>query len=255
MSQVIFDTTQINYAEERQDLAAAFQWSARINLHEGVANHFSLAVNDVGDKFLLNPNMSHFSRVTASNLLCLNANDETIFTTQNPPDKTAWYLHGAIHKLCPHARCVMHVHSIYATVLASLEESIIPPINQVAAMFFNRQIVDNEYGGLAFEEEGKRCAKLLVDPKINTMIMGNHGVLVIGRNVAETFNRLFYFERAAEIYIKALQTGKKLRILNDHIAEKTAQELHNEELPHPAGSAFLREIKLILNKENSNYTE
>ena len=85
--------------------------------------------------------------------------------------------------------------------------------------------------------------------------MGNHGILVLGKSVAETFNRLFYFERAAKFYINALQTGKKISILNEIIAEKTAQELDDEELPNPAGTAFLREIKLILDKENSNYTE
>ena len=83
--------------------------------------------------------------------------------------------------------------------------------------------------------------------------MGNHGVLIFGKNVAETFNRLYYFERAAQTYIKALQTGKKISILNDIIAEKTAEELDNEEYPNPAGTAFLREIKSILDQESSDY--
>ena len=42
--------------EERKDMAAAFRWAERLNLHEAVANHFSLAVNDQGTKFLMNPN-------------------------------------------------------------------------------------------------------------------------------------------------------------------------------------------------------
>jgi ribulose-5-phosphate 4-epimerase/fuculose-1-phosphate aldolase len=242
-----------NYFEERKDLAAAFRWAERSNLHEAVANHFSLAVNPEGTQFLMNPNMWHFSRIKASDLLLLNIDDKSVFSRDNPPDATAWGLHGAIHKLCPHAKCIMHVHSVYATTLASIDECILPPINQVASMFFNRQVVDKNYGGLAFEEEGKRCADLLSDPKKHTFIMGNHGILIFGQNVAETFNRLFYFERAAKIYVQALQTRKKLSILDDVIAEKTAQELENEELPNPAGTAFLREIKLILDQENSDY--
>ena len=85
--------------------------------------------------------------------------------------------------------------------------------------------------------------------------MGNHGILIFGQNVAETFNRLFYFERAAKIYVNALQTGKKLSVLDNKIAEKTAQELDNEEYPNPAGTAFLREIKEILDQENSDYSK
>ncbi len=36
--------------QSRVDLAAAFRWTARLNMHEGVANHFSLAVNDSGSQ-------------------------------------------------------------------------------------------------------------------------------------------------------------------------------------------------------------
>ena len=80
----------------------------------------------------------------------------------------------------------------------------------------------NFIGGLAFEDEGSRCAAMLRDPKKKVMIMGNHGVLVIGDDPGDTFNRLYYFERAAETYIKALWTGKPLRVLSDEIAAKTA---------------------------------
>ncbi len=82
------------------------------------------------------------------------------------------------------------------------------------------------------------------------MIMGNHGVLVIGDSVADTFNRLYYFERAAETYIRALQTGQPLRVLSDEIAEKTAQEL--EEYPEQ-GDRHMAELKAILDEEGSNY--
>ena len=246
----------INFYEERKDLAASFRWAERINLHEGGANHFSLAVNEDGTEFLMNPNMWHFSRIKASDLLLLNANDKSVLQKENPPDATAWGLHGAIHKNCKHARCVMHVHSIYATVLASLDEDIIiPPINQISCLFFGKQIIDTQYGGLAFEEEGQRCSNLLKDESFTTMIMGNHGLLVIGSNVAEAFNRLFYFERAAEVYVKALQTRKPLKILDEVVAKKTAEELNNEEYPNPAGTAFLKEIKTILSNENSDFDQ
>ena len=59
----------MDHWQERVDLAAAFRWTARLNMHEGVANHFSLAVNDAGTQFLMNPNQAHFSRIRASDLL------------------------------------------------------------------------------------------------------------------------------------------------------------------------------------------
>lgn len=245
-------TENMAHWEERVDLAAAFRWTARLNMHEAVANHFSLVVNDDGTEFLMNANQVHFSRIKASELLLLDVNDEDALSRPGAPDPTAWGLHGGVHRHCRHARCVMHVHSIYATVLACLKDSKIPPVDQNAAAFFNRQVVDEEYGGLAFEEEGERCAQLFSDPKAKVMIMGNHGVMIIGDTVAETFNRLYYFERAAETYVKALQTGLPLRIIPDDVAEKTAREI--EEYPGQA-ERHLEELKLILDHEGSDYAQ
>ncbi|MBT3142140.1 hypothetical protein DS909_13305 [Phaeobacter gallaeciensis] len=240
----------MDHWSERVDMAAAFRWTVKLNMHEAVANHFSLAVNDDGSQFLMNPNQMHFDRVKASNLLFLDANDPTTMDKPGAPDPTAWGLHGSIHRHCPHARCVMHVHSIHATVLAALADSNIPPIDQNTATFYNRYVIDEAFGGLAFESEGERCASMLSDPKKKVMIMGNHGVLVIGSDAADAFNRLYYFERAAETYIRALQTGQKLRILSDEVAEKTAQEL--EDYPSQA-EAHMREMKAILDAEGSDY--
>lgn len=240
----------LSHTSERADMAAAFRWTARMDMHEAVANHFSLAVNDDGSRFLINPFARHFSRIRGSDLLLIDANDPDTLKRPDAPDPTAWGLHGALHRNCPHARCVMHVHSIHATVLASLADSRLPPIDQNSAMFFNRHVVDESYGGMAFESEGERCSRLLSDPKVKTMIMGNHGVLVIGDSVADTFNRLYYFERAAETYIRALQTGRPLRVLSDDVAEKTAREW--QDYPSTAPQ-FLRDLRAILDDEGSDY--
>ncbi len=238
------------YYEERVDLAAAFRWAVRLNMHEAVANHFSLSVNDDGTQFLINPNQRHFSLIKASDILLIDANDPSTMDRPDAPDKTAWGLHGAIHRNCPHARCALHVHSVHATVLASLADSVMKPIDQNTAIFHNRHVVDDGYGGLAFEEEGERCSQLLQDPKVKVMVMGNHGVMVIGDTVGDAFNRLYYFERAAETYIKALWTGQKLRTLSDEIAEKTAQEI--EDYDDQAGKHFA-DLKEILDREEPEY--
>ncbi len=240
-------------SDERQariDLAAAFRWTARLGMHEAVANHFSLAIAGTGTQFLINPNQIHFSRIRASDLIVVDASDATTLDRPNAPDPTAWGLHGGLHGHCAHARCVMHVHSTYATVLASLADSRLPPIDQNCATFYGRYAIDNDYGGLAFTEEGQRCAALLDDPQKQVLIMGNHGVVVIGDTVADTFNRMYYFERAAKTYIHALQTGQPLRVMPHDIAAKTAREL--ADYPDQA-TRHLDELKAILDAEGSNY--
>jgi ribulose-5-phosphate 4-epimerase/fuculose-1-phosphate aldolase len=141
-----------NCGTVRADLAAAFRWAARLNMHEAVANHFSLALNDDVTQFLISPNQMHFSRIRASDLLLLDANDPNALNKPNAPDPTAWGLHGSIHRLCPHARCVMHTHSTWSTVFACFADSTLPPIDQNPATFFNRYVVDDEFGGLVLND-------------------------------------------------------------------------------------------------------
>ena len=240
----------MDYHTERADLAAAFRWAAREGMHEAVANHFSLAVSADGSQFLMNPNQMHFARIKASDMLLIDANDPETMNRPNAPDPSAWGLHGSVHRLCPHIKCLMHVHSDYATVLASLTDSTMLPIEQNTATFFNRIIYDEQFGGLAFEGEGTRCAGLFDDPIKQVMVMGNHGVLVAGDSVADTYSRLYHFERAAGTFIRALQTGRPLRVLSDEIAEKTAVEMAG--YPQKADRHF-SELKLILDEGKSDY--
>ncbi len=239
----------MNHAEHRQALAAAFRLTARENMHEGVANHFSLAVNTDGTEFLINPKR-HFSRIKASDLWVIDANDPDSAKGPDAPDPTAWGLHASLHRHVPHARCAMHVHSTYATALACLKDSRLPPIDQSSAMFYNRQVIDEDYGGLALEEEGTRCARLFQDPSVRTMIMGNHGVLFIGETVAEVFTRMYYFERAARTYLIALSTGRPLREMSHEVAEITAQQ---QEGDSQAEADLLNGMRAVLDAEDPDY--
>ncbi|WP_238941346.1 class II aldolase/adducin family protein [Jannaschia sp. Os4] len=246
------DMTEAEIAEARRDLAATLRWAAREELHEAVANHFSLAVDAAGRRFLMNPNQRHFARVRASDLLLIDADDPATMDRPDAPDPTAWGLHGAIHRAVPHARCVMHLHPPYATVLASLQDSRLPAIDQNTAIFHDRVVIDEGYGGMAFEAEGARCAALLADPRHKTMVMGSHGVLTLGDTVADCWNRMWYLERACRTYVMALQTGRPIRRLSDAVAEQVARE--TEDYPGQA-DRFLSEIRAILGAEGSDYAD
>ncbi|MEM8788190.1 MAG: class II aldolase/adducin family protein [Pseudomonadota bacterium] len=242
----------MNHQAAREDLAAAFRLAVRFNWHEAVANHFSLAVNDDGSRFLMNPDSMHFARIRASDLLEIDANDPATMDRADAPDATAWGLHGALHRNVPWARCALHLHPKYATVLASLADSTLPPIDQNSAMFYGRVVIDEDYGGLAHEDEGERICAKFTDPQKKVMVMGNHGIMVVGESVAEAFNTLYYFERAAETYITALSTGRPLRVLSDNIATKTAAEMNAQPT---IIRQHLAELRRILDAEGADYRQ
>ena len=233
--------------EARKDLAAAFRWAARLNLHEAVANHFSVAVADDGRQFLLNPPGRHFSRIRASELLLLDADD----ADRNPPaDPSAWFLHGHLHRAVPRARCVLHTHMPYTTTLACLADFEFLMLDQNACRFHNRIAYDRDYAGIALDDnEGSRVARVLGEGK-SVLFLGNHGVIVIGATVAEAFDELYYLEKAAQLQVLALSTGRPLALVPDSVAALACRQW----LEYPEiSSQHFSEIRLILDATEPDY--
>ena len=235
--------------ELQKDLAATFRWTARLNMHEGVANHFSACVPGSSD-FYVNKAGIHFSQIKASDLFLVTK--ENINELRNKPelvDATALNIHSTIHEKVPHARCIFHVHSKYATALSTLKDPTLKPIDQNTMIFYNRVSIFNDFGGLGFEEESLKMAKALGNKQ--HMILANHGVITTGATISDGFNSLYYFEKAAETYLTALSTNKELNIVSHYVAEKTAKETAN--YPIDSAKLFLNQIKLILDKEEPEY--
>lgn len=235
----------------RVDLAAAFRLAVEFDWHESVGNHFSAAVSNDGRTFLLNPRWQHFSTVKASDLLRVNVDDENVMHGENPPDPSAWCIHGAVHAHAPNARVLLHCHPPYATALCCLADPQLLPIDQNTARFYNRYAVDLGFGGIADDAaEGQRIADGFGNHQI--MLMGNHGVSVCGETVAEAFETLYYLERAAKTQILAYSTGQSLNIMSADIAERTAAGWEEYK---GMGDAHFAQLKARLDRTDPSYKD
>ncbi len=234
----------------RRELAAAFRWAARLNFNEATSNHFSAAVSPDGSEFLLNPRGRHFSRVTASELLHLNASDVETVGRNPDADPSAWYLHAHIHRHVPRARAVLHTHMPYTTTLCCLADFEFLMLDQNACRFHNRIAYDRHYAGMALDDtEGTRVAGLLGDHN-SVLFLANHGVIVIGETVGEAFDELYYLERASELQVLALSTGRPLALVDDDTAALACKQWL--EYPDVARLHF-EELMRILDDEDPQY--
>jgi len=235
----------------RVELAAAFRLAARMDWHESVGNHFSVAVSADGKRFLMNPRWKHFGLMRASDLLLLDSDDEQTMTRPDAPDPSAWCIHGRLHAALPRARCVLHVHPPYGTALAALADPTLKPIDQNTARFYNRLAIDLEFGGIADERaEGERLAAALGPHR--HMIMGNHGLLVTAATVAEAFEDLYFLERAAKTLVLAYATGQPLNVMPDELAERTARSW---DAYRDAAFAHFRDLKQLLDAQDRSYRD
>ena len=239
----------MNEAEQRRHLAAAFRWTARLGLHEGVANHFSALLPGSDTQFLLNPRGAHFSRISVSSLLSLDASAAG-GSAHPDADPTAWFLHAHLHRLVPHARVILHTHMPYATSLACIDGFELQMLDQSSCRFFRRVAYDRQFGGMFLDDrEGPRLVALLADG-VSTVFLGNHGVMVVGQTVAEAFDELYYLERVAQLHVYALSTGRPLAVIPDDIAELTCRQW----LEYPEGpDLHFRALLDILDEDDPGY--
>ena len=240
-------TPSSNIDAARRDLAAIFRWAARESMHEGIANHFSCAVSEDGQQFLMNPYGVHFSKIKASDLLLLDAG-KTPDDYGDQVDPTAWWIHGAMHRNNPQARCIVHLHSHYATALSALKDPTLPPIDQTTCRFFNRIALDTGFDGMGLDNEAERLSTLLGNKRM--VMMGNHGFMTVAETPALAFDLAYFFERGCRTYITALSTGSPLAILSDDVAEKTARQW--EDYDKYVGK-HLAAIHEILTEEEPEY--
>jgi ribulose-5-phosphate 4-epimerase/fuculose-1-phosphate aldolase len=208
--------------QARIDLAACYRLAAHFGLNEGIDNHLTVMLPGYEDRFLLTPFGLHWSEVRASDLLVLDFNGRLV-AGAGLVEPTAMYIHMPVHRLSPQGHCVLHTHMPYATALSMLENPRLEMALQTSLGFYDDIAYDDEYNGFAYEEaEGERMARVLGDKSI--LLLGNHGALVVGRSLAESFEKLYFLERAAQTQILALSTGRALRPIRQAVIEKTAAQ-------------------------------
>lgn len=236
-------------AQARIDLAACFRWAVRLKFEEGICNHFSAMVPGRDDLFLVNPYGLMFREVTASSLLLCDFAGN-VLEGDGKPEATAFFIHARLHKAMPRARAALHTHMPNATALAMIEGEPLSWAGQTALKFYGRTVVDDVYNGLALDErEGDRIAAAMGDADI--VFLKNHGVMTVGPTIAEAWDDLYYLERAAEVQIKALSTGRKLQAIDPEIARRTAAQIRAGDAE--SARLHLESMKRVLLREEPDF--
>ncbi len=195
----------------RCDMAAAFRVQARHGWNEQIGNHNSLMLPGSDTRFLINPRGLLFQELTASSLIVCDL-DGAVLQGSGELRRVAFHIHTRIHLARPSAACVMHVHPQYLTALSLLAAPQLALAHHNNLLLNDRVAVDADgdepAGSVA---EGDRIAAALGDKSI--LVMGGHGVTVVGPTVADAFDELFIAERTCMYQMTAMATGLPLRQL------------------------------------------
>ena len=243
-------------AEEWQlrcDLAACYRLVALYGWSDLVFTHISAKLPELvsGDAhhFLINPYGLMFDEITASSLVKVDDKCNKVIASSFPVNPAGFVIHSAVHEARPDALCVLHTHT-RAGVAVSAQAGGVLPISQQST-FVLGSLAYHAYEGVAFRDDEK--PRLQADlGQANFLILRNHGLLVVGKSIADAFLSMYTFENTCRIQIDAQSGGCELTQVNPLIVRGVAEAMRVQ--TGGLGGAFVwPSLIRKLEKLNSDY--
>ena len=197
--------SQVSDAEWRQrvDLAACYRLIAMYGWDDLVFTHVSARVPGPEHHFLINPYGMLFEEITASSLVKIDLAGNKVTDSPYDINPAGFTIHSAIHAAREDAHCVLHVHSVNGVAVSAQRDGLLPLSQH--AMFALASLAYHDYEGVALNEDEKpRLVRDLGGKR--SLILRNHGLLTVGRTVAEAFVAMYFLEAACMMQVRA-QTG------------------------------------------------
>jgi ribulose-5-phosphate 4-epimerase/fuculose-1-phosphate aldolase len=205
--------------ELRVQLAACYRLVALYGWSDLVFTHISARIPGPEHHFLINPYGLMFDEITASSLVKVDQHCNKVIDSPFPVNPAGFVIHSCIHEVREDAGCVLHTHS-RAGVAVSAQKCGVLPISQQST-FVLASLAYHDYEGVALRDDEK--PRLQQDLGDKTFLMlRNHGLLVVGKNVPDAFLSMYTFENTCRIQIDA-QAGGELVQVNPKILEGLAQ--------------------------------
>lgn len=233
----------------RVQLAACYRVFAMLGWTEMIYNHITLRLPDSvtggARQFLINPFGLHYSEVTASNLIRIDATGTVLDGSTYPVNPAGFTVHAAIHDALADAHCVMHTHTTAGMAVACLQGGL-QQTNFYSAQLYDK-VAYHEFEGITLHaDEAPRLLASIGNRR--AVILRNHGLLAWGHTLPQTFALLWTLQRACEIQLATLSMGPAIPV-PDAVAQKCARDALQFDQPYSGGNdvfdALVRQVDRI----------
>jgi ribulose-5-phosphate 4-epimerase/fuculose-1-phosphate aldolase len=235
--------------EVRCDLAAAYRLVAHYGMDDLVFTHLSARLPGKEHRFLLNPYGLMFDEITASSLVVVDPEGHAVEKEDESKINNAGFtIHSAVHMTRDDAQCVMHTHTTAGMAVAAQDQGLLP-LNQMSMAFYDG-VAYHDYEGIALDlDERERLVNDLGAKDV--MILKHHGLLTVGRTVAEAFHNMYYMEQSCRIQIAATQGGQKVTVPSNNVAAHTAAQFNRN--PATKGQRSWTALRRKLDRISPDY--
>jgi ribulose-5-phosphate 4-epimerase/fuculose-1-phosphate aldolase len=202
--------------QTRVELAAAYRLTAHYGWSDLVFTHISARVPGEEGAFLINPYGLFFDEITASSLVKIDAQGNPLQDSPFPVNPAGFVIHSAVHAARHDAAVVMHTHTANGVAVAAQKNGVLAISQQ--SIFVLASLGYHSYEGVALSDDEK--PRLVADLGMNTYLMlRNHGLLTVGKTMADAFLAMYLFESACNIQIRAQAGGADLVNIDQRIID------------------------------------
>jgi ribulose-5-phosphate 4-epimerase/fuculose-1-phosphate aldolase len=194
--------------QQRVDLAACYRLVAEYGWDDLVFTHISARIPGPEHHFLINPYGMLFSEITASSLVKVDLQGHKLDGSPHDVNPAGFTIHSAVHAAREDAMCVLHTHSVNGVAVSAQDQGVLPLSQH--SIFVLASLAYHDYEGVALVEDQK--ARLVHDlGNKRYLMLRNHGLLTVGRTVAEAFVAMYMLESTCMIQVRAQAGGGGLR--------------------------------------------
>ena len=202
--------------QARVDLAAVHRLMAHYGVNDLTYNHLSVRIPGEPDRFLIKPRDFMFEEVTASNLWKFDYEGNPY--QDGPRHRGGGHvIHAGILEARPDLNVVYHTHTVANMGVASQKHGLLM-INQHAIGFFGR-IAYHTFEGFEFNMDQRAPLVKSLGGK-NIALLRNHGALVCGTSIRQTFVDHHFLEMACRGQIAALAGGVEYTLIPDEVCRE-----------------------------------
>lgn len=207
--------------QQRVELAACYRLLAHFRMTDLIYTHCTVRVPGEPGRFLINPYGHRWEEITASSLVKIDVDGNKVDDSPARVNPAGFTIHSAVHMSRHDAACVIHTHTRAGMAVASLKDGLLP-LNQIALQFYGRLGV-HDYEGIALDLDERERIIADLGSKCG-LLLRNHGLLTVGRTVAEAFNLMFYLERACEVQVATLSMGREIVLPPVEVCERVGAQ-------------------------------
>lgn len=201
--------------QARTDLAALHRLYVHFGWTDLIYTHLTARMPGNPDHYLIKPDHLFMDEVCASNLIVVDVAGNLV-AGDHPPNEAGHLIHTAVLQARPEINFIAHTHSRAGAAVSCMECGLLP-LSQHANMVIPA-IAYHDYQDVT--NAADECAALARDIGDKyLMLMRNHGILSLGRNVGECFYYLYYLEMACKIQVDVLASGQKMVLASDEIVQ------------------------------------